>query len=142
MKFTRKISAFLMTALMFVATTNIVLSAHICSGELYNFSIFEETTSCCGHSSGNDPDQNMTGSFAFSNAANCCSSITIETGGVDTIYPSIGLRDIDYQAVVLQLKVVDSVSISPADVQSSEFKPYLVHIANRDIPILIQSFLL
>jgi hypothetical protein len=143
MEFIRKISAYLMTALMLVATTNIVLSAHICSSELYNFSLFEETTACCQSNSGSERDPAQTGSLALSDGDYCCSSKTLEARGVDIVYPSIGIREIDYQSTVLQLEIFDIISLPSSDVQSSvNSDPYLPHFADRDIPVLVQSFLL
>ena len=133
-----------MTALMFVATTNIVLSAHICSSELYNLSIFEETAACC-HSNNSDTegDPLQTGSLALSDGSYCCSSKTLETRGVDIVYPSIGTREADYQATIIQLEIFDIISLPSSDVQSSvNSDPYLPHFADRDIPVLVQSFLL
>jgi hypothetical protein len=142
MKFLRKISAYLMTALMLVATTNIVLSAHICSSGVYSFSIFEETTACCHSNSGSENEPAQTGSLTISDGDYCCSSNTLEARGVDIVYPSTGIRDVDYQATVLQLELFDIISLPSSDVQTTEFKPYLPHIAERDIPVLVQSFLL
>ena len=132
-----------MTALMLVATMNIVLSAHICSSEVYNFYIFEKTTECCHSSSGSQRDPVQTGSLAFSDGDYCCSSMTLETRGVDIVYPSIGIREVDYQAAVLQLEIFDIISLPSSDVPTSvNFNPYLPHLADRDIPVLVQSFLL
>jgi len=143
MEFIRKISAYLMTALMLVATTNIVLSAHICSSELYKLSLFEETTVCChSHTSGSERNPAQTRNLVLSDGNYCCSSKTFEAKGVDVVYPSIGIREIDYQATVLQLEIFYTISLPYSDVQTSVFKPYLPHIADRDIPILVQSFLL
>jgi hypothetical protein len=139
----RKISAYLITALMFVATTNIVLSAHICSGELDNLSLYQATTSCnCSHTPADERNSEDNGNILFSDGNHCCSSKTLWTRGVDIVYPSIGIRDADYQAVELQLGIFDSISLAYADVQTSVIKPYLPHIADQDIPILVQSFLL
>ena len=129
---------------MFVATTNIVLSAHICSGELYNLSLYQETTSCsCSHPSADDRNSEDNGNIPFSDGKSCCSSKTLETRGVDIVYPSIGIREVDYQAVELQLGIFDSISLASSDVQTSiNSKAPLLQIAERDIPILLQSFLL
>jgi hypothetical protein len=144
MAFIRKVSAYLITALMIVATTNIVLSVHICSGKLYNLSLYQETTSCsCSHIPADERNSEDNGSILFSDGNYCCSSKTLETMGVDIVYPSIGIREVDYQAVELQLGIFDSISLDYADVQTSvDFKHWLPHLADRDIPILVQSFLL
>lgn len=144
MDFIRKIAAYLMTALMFVATTNIALSAHICSSELYKLSLLEETSACCSsHSPGNEQNPATSGSLALSEGNYCCSSMTVEAKGVDVVYPSYGPREVDYQATVLQLEIFDSISLpSSSNVQTSVFKPYLTHFPVREIPVLVQSFLL
>jgi hypothetical protein len=144
MAFIRKISAYLITALIFVATTNIVLGAHICSGELNNLSLYQETTSCsCNHIPADERNSEDNGNISFSDGNYCCSSKTLETRGVDVVYPSIGIRGVDYQAVELQLGIFDSISLSYSDVQTSvNYKHWLPHLADRDIPILVQSFLL
>ena len=144
MAFTGKILAYLTTALMFVATTNIVLSAHICSSELYNLSFYQETTSCsCSHIPANERNSEDNGNISFSDENYCCSSKTLETRGVDIVYPSLGIREVDYQAVELQLGILDSISLASAEVQTSfNFKSSPPHLADRDIPVLVQSFLL
>lgn len=53
------------------------------------------------------------------------------------------IREVDYQTVELQLGIFGSISILSADVQTSvNFKHWLPFLADRDIPILVQSFLL
>jgi hypothetical protein len=110
MGFARKISAYYLTALMFVATTNIVLSAHICPNGFYTLFLNESPISCCSnHSPGNETghshDHSQSGSLAVSDGNFCCFTKTIETTGVDVVYPSIGIRKIDYKVAVFQLEL-------------------------------------
>ena len=145
MESVRKILAYLITAMMFVATTNIVLGAHICSGEFHNFSLYGKPASCFdNHIPDDERNAEVKGGASFhDDYYYCCSSKTLETRGVDIVYPSIGIREVDYQAVELQLGVFDSISLAYADAQRSvNFKLWLPHLADRDIPILVQSFLL
>jgi hypothetical protein len=146
MGFAKKISAYFVIALMFVATTNIVLSAHICSNGFYNLSLNEETTSCCSnHSPGNETghshDHSQSGSLAVYDGNFCCFTKTIETTGVDVVYPSIGIREIDFQVAVFQLELFDT-SLPSENIHKTAFNPYLPQLPDRDIPVLVQSFLL
>jgi hypothetical protein len=146
MGFARKISAYYLTALMFVATTNIVLSAHICPNGFYTLFLNESPISCCSnHSPGNETghshDHSQSGSLAVSDGNFCCFTKTIETTGVDVVYPSIGIRKIDYKVAVFQLELFD-ISLPSEAIQKTAFKPYLPQLPDRDIPVLVQSFLL
>ncbi len=142
MEFIRKIAAYLMTALMFVATTNIVLSAHICSSELYKLSLLEEASACCSHSAGDEQNPATAGRLALSDGNYCCSSKTFEAQGVDVIYPSYGPREVDFQPAIPQMEIFKSITLPYVDVQTSVFKPFVLYLAVRDIPVLVQSFLL
>jgi hypothetical protein len=92
--------------------------------------------------SGSERDPANSGSLALSDGDYCCSSKTLEARGVDIVYPSIGIRETDYQAVLLQFEIFDIISLPSSDIHTSAFKPYLPHLADRDIPVLVQSFLL
>jgi hypothetical protein len=138
---TKKISAFFVIALMFVATTNIVLSAHICSGGFYNMTLQQEATSCCHNPNPDGKAPEYPGRHAISDGNHCCFTRTIDTTGVDIAYPSIGIREIDYQAAVFQLEIFD-ISLHSSDIQKTALKPYIPLLPDRDIPVLVQSFLL
>lgn len=132
-----------MTALLFVATTNIVLSAHICAGELINLSLYDKDLSCpcTGESAGNDRDAHAA-DLTYSGSGFCCSSLTVETEIQDIRYPESGIKEIDFQVATLQLMIFAGISPQFENLQKTAFKPFSLPHTDRDIPVLVQSFLL
>jgi hypothetical protein len=144
MGFIRKTAVYLMTALLFVATTNIVLSAHICAGELINLTLYDKGNSCpcSGESGENEADAAGSSDLNYSGSGLCCSSFTVETDKLDVIHPVPGIKETDHQLATLQLMIYAGNSPQYDNLQKTAFKPYLLPHTDRDIPVLIQSFLL
>jgi hypothetical protein len=137
----RKTAVYLMTALLFVATTNIVLSAHLCAGELIDLSLYDKAHSCpcTGESAGHDGD---TADFVYSGTGSCCSELTVEKESPDIVYPVSGIKEINFQIATLQLMIFTGISQQFENLHKTAFKPYSLPHADRDIPVLVQSFLL
>ena len=132
-----------MTALLFVATTNIVLSAHICAGELINLSLYDKDHSCpcSGEPAGHESDTSHSTDL-ISGTGSCCSAFTVETEKLDIVYPVSGIKKIDFQVATLQLIIFTGISPQFENLQKTAFKPCSLPHTDRDIPVLVQSFLL
>jgi hypothetical protein len=140
----RKIAVYFMTALLFVATTNIVLSAHLCAGELINLSLYDKSHSCpcTGEQATHNGIAAHSEDLAYSGSGFCCSSLTVETELQDIRYPASGVKEIDFQVATLQLMIYAGISPQLENLHKTAFKPISLPHSDRDIPVLVQSFLL
>jgi hypothetical protein len=143
MGFIKKTAVYLMTALLFVATTNIVLSAHICAGELINLSLYDKDHSCpcTGEPAGHDGDASHSTDL-ISGMGSCCFALTVETENPDIVNPVSGIKEIDFQVATLQLIIFTGFSQQFENLHKTALKPYSLPLTGRDIPVLVQSFLL
>ncbi|MFP4367365.1 MAG: hypothetical protein ACLFQA_09760 [Bacteroidales bacterium] len=145
MEYIKKIAVYLTTALLFVATTNIVLTAHICAGELYQFSLYEDDISCGCTDGSSDQDDNSghSGNLTLSGNSSCCSEITLEKEALDVVYPTYNKKVNPVQISCLQLiNCNHNNSQYSEDLLITVFKSYSPPTTDRDIPVLVQSFLL
>ncbi len=164
----RKIATFPVAFLLLVSTTDTVISAHLCSGGLFSLSMFREadTCGCAGGEEESDmkccndpePDNNSgccaggkeeAGQFPVQmdhyfavDSKSCCSDILISERGIDIL---CNTSPANYETRCFQ------VSILPGDpaflarlpgYNRAEFITYSPPAAGRDIPVLVQSFLL
>jgi hypothetical protein len=59
-----------------------------------------------------------------------------------SVYPVSGIKEIDFQVATLQLMIYAGISPQFENLHKTAFKPYSLPHADRDIPVLVQSFLL
>jgi hypothetical protein len=143
-----KIFTFFTSVLLLMATTSMVFGAHFCAGELAGIYLFETSETSCGNcdqipgDSGHcsDPDD------AEICHESCCQDMTLSEKAVDEMQQSAtkeltSLFPVDLPLYLQQLKSEnahnDSYKTSVNTITTLDVRP-----ADRDIPVLVQSFLL
>lgn len=143
-----KISIFFTVLLLVVLTTSPLFSAHLCAGKIYDFSLFDKASSC-GCSSGShegvsDDAKKSEGNRQY-NPGNCCTDILLIERVVDVLLPASNAREAGRELPVFKVSFGESNNIirylkSYPPLLWSGIKTHLS--ADRDIHILVQSFLL
>ncbi len=140
----KNIFALLLALFILVSGTNIVFSAHFCSGEISDISLFANKTEshCCksgetqkeGHSSENQ---------TYINTVVCCSNRVYSENALDIVNQFNRDRDIKvHQPMLIMIHDHNYLLSETFEKQRSHLKHYSYHSDCRDILVLVQSFLL
>jgi hypothetical protein len=143
-----KIFTFFTSVLLLLATTNMVFGAHLCAGEVVSLYLFETNEAACSNCDQvpHDPVHCSDSHHAEICHDLCCSDLTVSEKAVDEMH----------QSTTKELTTIFPVDIpsflQPAyseDAGYNTVKPSVYTItalyvlpADRDIPVLVQSFLL
>jgi hypothetical protein len=142
-----KIFTFFTSVLLLLATTNMVFGAHFCAGEIVTLYLYETNEAKCGNC-----DQDIKDPIHCSdNDAEichdlCCSDLTVSEKAVDEMHQSTtkelaSLFPVEIP-VFLQQANSESAENSTAKPSVNNITALYVLPADRDIPVLVQSFLL
>ncbi|MEL6718903.1 MAG: hypothetical protein AAFP82_09330 [Bacteroidota bacterium] len=124
---------------MFITSISFAVDMHYCKGELKSFSLFGKAKSChekkathtCPYHAKMQQQQDNN---------NCCENETAYVqADIDKVFSSIEFTDIPlFIAVFVQVSLFEN-NFEPQVFAFEHYKPPLIE---RDIPILVQSFLL
>ena len=143
-----KIFTFFTSVLLLLATTNMVFGAHLCSGEVVSLYLFEKNEAACSNCEQGplEPVHCSDNHHADICHDLCCSDMTVSEKAVDEMHQSTTKE-------LTTIFLVDIPSfLKPAcseNAGNNIVKPPFNYInalnvlpADRDIPVLVQSFLL
>lgn len=140
----RKISAILLSLLVLLSSTSFTFNMHFCMGQLESVALFSDVDPCemaqqktpCA-SIKHNPD------CKYKQVAKkgCCEDRTLVLEGSEelSIVKSVSIPDVHMTAVLYAM--VSFIFTSPS-VSHYSFNDYSPPLIERDIPVLIQSFLI
>ena len=136
---TYRIFAFLLAALMFTTSTSFALDVHYCKGEIKSLSIFGKAKSC--------HEQKTVHTCPFhakmqqqQEDSNCCDNeMTIVQADIDQVFSGVELTNLQPFVVAFVQVFFLEHRFEQQDIAFEHYKPPLIA---KDIPILVQSFLL
>ncbi|MBS1554114.1 MAG: hypothetical protein JSU09_04245 [Bacteroidetes bacterium] len=141
MKTTRKILAGSLTLFVLVSVISHSISFHFCGGEVQSMSIFGAAQQCEEHD--NACDHRGSTSHTSINHKGCCEDATFKIDSDQYTYePSDKISVESYQYIFLPVADVApefNPIVSLADTHFLHYKPPIIE---RDIHILVQSFLI
>lgn len=135
----RPIAAVFLASLVLIASIGVTVNLHICGGSVQSIALFVKAQPCKM-----DMPKSCHGSKAQTKRTGCCEEESILLKGKETtaelktvteLTPTFNLISV-ILPVLYSINEVDSFSTSP---QYAHYKPPLV---DRDITILVQSFLI
>jgi len=146
-----KILSLLMAFLVLVSSTGFSIDIHLCQGKIKNFSLLGEAKSChsqveksiCKHKKSSCcsslSNQNKLGTCK----QDCCSNKTINVESNDNAKKiqtaEISPVQIKFITTFVQVFLLDKIDLKKANIPHLKYIPPLL---SKDIPVLIQSFLL
>jgi hypothetical protein len=143
-----KIFTFFTSVLLLLATTNMVFGAHLCAGEVVKLYLFETSEAACGNCDNgpNEPLHCSDNHHAEICNDLCCSDLTLSELAVDEMHQSATKERTTLFPVDIPLFLKPAFS---EDAWYNTIRPsvntvtaLIVLPADRDIPVLVQSFLL
>lgn len=125
----KKIVNVFLVVLLLVATTGITLNKHYCMGRLKSVAVFEKANPCID--------------YGFEEPMPCCEDISEELK-VDEITNSTFDFKIspDYHLVAITTYLLINQDLLEPEITESNYSDYSPPPIERDIPILVQSFLI
>lgn len=143
MQSVRKVSALILSMLVMLSSMSFTLNVHLCMGQIDNIALFKEAKACematqvtpCAK------EQHKEGHNHQISKKGCCEdhSIFIERQDEITKTASVAMPDVAFVAV---LYVVVAYLSAQSSVDTDSYKAYSPPLIERDIPVLIQSFLI
>lgn len=143
--FSRKnIFALFLAFFILVSGTSFVFSAHLCSGNISDISLYEsKTESCCCKAGETQKDNHSPENQTLIKTAVCCSERVYSGKAPDLVYQYSRERDIKvHQPMFMMIHGDYSLLSQTFEKQRNHFKNYSCHPNCRDILVLVQSFLL
>lgn len=137
----RKISALGMVAIIFITSTGFQLSAHYCSGQLKSFKLFGKAEVCKYEQPVKKPCP-MHKEMAAKTKKDCCNNedIQLDPSSYEAVAVTKVIIDHNFDFVVPQPLVSASIAQWNAHVDfTTQYRPPPI---DRDIPVMVQSFLL
>lgn len=138
----RKISALLLSMLVLLGSTSFTFNMHFCMEQIESIAFFKDAKACemmtkappCAK-------EDHHGGGEHEDAKGCCEDRTHLIEGQDELKEvgSVSLPNIQFVAVLYAV-VFNYFALS--DVENHTFKKYSPPIIERDIPVLVQSFLI
>ncbi len=143
----RKISAILLSMLVLFSSTSFTFSMHFCMGQLESIALFQQAKPCemvtqptpCAN---NKHGQECEHVHVHTAKKGCCEDHFLQVEGQDElaqVAASVPMPDI--QMVAVFYAVVSFLFDAPA-VHTDSYKEYSPPLIERDIPVLVQSFLI
>ncbi|MEQ8682450.1 MAG: hypothetical protein RID25_21980 [Cyclobacteriaceae bacterium] len=139
----RKISAILLSILVLLSSTSFTFGMHFCMGQLESIALFSgaepcemvaQKSPCASEKHDSDCDHKIT-------KKSCCEDHTVVMEGSEelNIISSVSAPDFHMTAI---LYAVVSFLFSDTAVDHYTFNDYSPPLIERDIPVLVQSFLI
>jgi len=141
-----RITSLLMAFLMLVSSTGFSIDLHYCQGNLKSFSLLGEAKSCHEMAKAKHCSKMKKACHAPKTThckKDCCSNKKIEISADEDAQKiqveHLSLKQIKFVTAFVKTFVLGDTDLSRQFIPHLNYKPPLL---NRDIPILIQSFLL
>ncbi|MBS1681531.1 MAG: hypothetical protein JST37_07085 [Bacteroidetes bacterium] len=141
MKTLRTILTGLLAIFVLASSISHSVSLHICGGEIENIAFFGKARSCEMRDSACDHSRNA--SHSSISHKGCCEDATLLIGSdkyASKIAEKVIVKDSQYISLPL-VKIVDDMNAC-ADLARVQFVNYKPPLIERDITILVQSFLI
>ncbi len=136
----RKISAILLSLLVLLSSTSFTFNMHFCMGQLKSIAVLSNAKACdlevkslsCARDK--QIPQNIT-------PKSCCQDQTLVVEGQNELEETASISIPDFQTVAV-LYVVTSFLFEASGANTYSYKEYSPPLIDRDIPVLVQSFLI
>lgn len=143
MKFIRKILAICMTMVILVSSTGFTMSLHFCGGELQNFAFFTQAESCKMEVKALPPCQHESTSVPMIKKESCCKDQTVVKESQEVVTGIVAFNKLIPDFTLMAMVASFLVSfLSPITSHFPQFHNYSPPLIERNIPVLVQSFLL
>lgn len=141
MKATKHILTMMLALLMILSSTGLTLAAHFCKGELKEMAFFMQEQNCCppkAHSTdcGDCSEKN--------HAGDCCENLSFcaeLSEAADVGFRLENLQPVQYD-LTFTVAYLAALLKPEAAPENTIFAHYPPPVTERDIPVLVQSFLL
>nr|WP_236587485.1 hypothetical protein [Marivirga aurantiaca] len=121
------------------SSTSYSLNMHFCMGELDSIALFDSVKGCgMEHQK---PDCHKKQATHQLDSKSCCEDQSIEVDAQDEVLQTTTISVSEFQLVAVAYIVVPELFLQ-ASAQYIPFQDYTPPLIKRDIPVLIQSFLL
>lgn len=142
MKFIHQIVALCVALLILVSTTGFAMNAHFCGGELQNVAFFKQAEPCKEHTKQLSSCHHQNTSDAETGKKACCEDQTVINDGQELLAKSITLKvpKPDLTSIVVVASFV--FAVTPTSTQYFSNSHHIPPLIERDIPVLVQSFLI
>lgn len=140
MKILKKISAIILSLLVILSSMSFTLNVHMCMGEIDSIALLQESKSC-EMSTQQAPCANHDLHNSQPTKKDCCEDHSFFVEGQDELAKtaSFGMPDLHFVAV---LYAVAAYLFAQPSIVTTFYKDYSPPLIERDIPVLVQSFLL
>lgn len=137
----------MLALLMIISSTGMTLAAHICKGELKEFTFFNQEKSCCAKQDVTPPPHCP----AHANTSDempqdCCENLQISAEAPESAIKSLWLekQQQDNDQLVPYFLPAYLIALLQPEIgaENTNFTEYPPPATVRDIPVLVQSFLL
>ena len=137
----RKISVLGLAAIIFITSTGFQLSAHYCSGQLKSFKLFGKAEVCKYEQPVKKPCP-MHKEMAAKTKNDCCNNEDIQLD--PSAYEAVAVAKVlvDHSFDFIEPQQLASISIARWDAHVDFTTQYRPPPIDRDIPVMVQSFLL
>lgn len=143
MKAAKHILTIMLALLMIISSTGLTLAAHICKGELKELAFYKQEQSCCAkkaqpsHCAGQSAEQEE-------KHAGCCENVHFSAEVPETGIKSLRLENIQPDQFNLAFTAAYIVTLLQPEnkAENTNYTDYPPPVTVRDIPVLVQSFLL
>jgi hypothetical protein len=145
MKAAKHIVTIMLALLMIVSSTGLTLAAHICKGELRGLSFLKQEQNCCAkqelppHCAAHSTD-----AASDEGPLDYCDNMQFSAEAPDDAIKSLRVEKIQQDQLVPPFVAAYLVALlQPAEgAENTNFNAYPPPVTKRDIPVLVQSFLL
>jgi hypothetical protein len=130
MQFFKNIANVSMVVILMIATMGVTLNKHYCMGQLRNVSLFQQVASC-------EEGMGMSGEM------DCCEDVTQEFKVEDFNKVKIDVKtDTNFNLLAVFTFVLIDYELVGIDTNDANYLSYIPPLIEKDIPILLQSFLI
>lgn len=143
MKAAKHILTIMLALLMVISSTGLTLAAHICQGELKELAFTKQEQSCCAKKL-QPPHCADQSAEKEEMPADCCQSVQISAETTEATIKSLRFEDLQPDQFNLTFTAAYLVSLLQPEnkADNTNYTDYPPPPTVRDIPVLVQSFLL
>lgn len=143
MKAAKHLFTLMLALLMIISSTGLTLAAHICKGELKEVAFFKQEQDCCAkkalppHCADQSAEQEEM-------PADCCQDMHFSAEVPETSIKSLRLENIQPDQFCFTFTAAYLVALlqPETEAENTNYTDYPPPVTVRDIPVLVQSFLL
>lgn len=138
MKFLKSILSFLLALLVLVSASSFNVNMHFCGGHIQSVSLIDESDTCPMELQLPPCHKNMM------KENGCCEDNHLTFEGKDFNYQANQLANLSpsFSGFIMNLPIIMEIVQVKESIQVSNYSPYKPPLVERDIPVLIQSFLI